>query len=85
MPDGAKAFLDVRMHLHPGKLVIVETRPAQAWLVEIESQWLHQVQVCPGVGAKSYDIARVGRYLRLIEDDVEHLRYGPGTSPGGAL
>jgi hypothetical protein len=43
------------------------------------------VQVCPGVGAKSYDIARVGRYLRLIEDDVEHLRYGPGTSPGGAL
>jgi hypothetical protein len=43
------------------------------------------VQVCPGVGAKSYDIARVGWYLRLIEDNVEHLRRGPGISPGEAL
>mgnify|MGYP001820497806 FL=1 len=85
MPNGAKALIDVSMHLHVGILMIVETGAAQARLVEIESQRLHKVQGCPGVGAKSYDIARIGRYLRLIEDNVEHLCFGPDTSAGGGL
>ena len=50
-------------------------------LVELETKRFHQVQPGTGVGTKAYDIAGIGRYLRLKEDQAEHdrLHFAPAA------
>ena len=59
------------MLAHLGELVIIQARPAQPLVVDIESQGVNQMQGAAGIGAQAYDIAGVGRNLRLIQDHIE--------------
>ena len=47
-------------------LAIVETCAPELFVIELESKWMNQVQNHPGVGAKAYNIAGVGRNFRLV-------------------
>jgi hypothetical protein len=64
-----------------GELAIVEAGSPESGLVELETKRLHQVQPGTGVGTKAYDIAGIGRYLRLKEDQAEHdrLHFAPAA------
>jgi hypothetical protein len=53
-------------------LPIIQTRPPETGLVELEAEGLNQVQPGAGVRAKSYDIARVRGNLGLIKNHVKH-------------
>ena len=53
-------------------LVVVETGALQLPVVHGEAERLHQVQARAGVGREPDHIARIGRDLRMHEDDVEH-------------
>ncbi len=60
------------MHFDVHKFPVVEPRALQSRLIEVEAQWLDQVQLCAGIRAKTYDIAGIRWNLRLIEDKAEH-------------
>ena len=47
------------------ELVIVESRTAQAGMIELESERVNQVQTTSGIRAEAYDIAGIGRDFRL--------------------
>ena len=55
-----------------GEFVVIQPGPSQARVVQFEPQRTHQVQARAGIGAQADDIARVGRDLGLVEDDVQH-------------
>jgi hypothetical protein len=52
--------------------VVIQPGAAQVFVIECESQRANQVQLRAGIGAQADDVAGVGGYLRLVEDDVEH-------------
>ena len=60
------------MHFYVGKFPVVKAGSFEPRLVELESQWFDQMQLCTGIGAKAYDITGIGRYFRLIENKTEH-------------
>lgn len=59
------------MNFDAGPFPVVQTGTAQFGVFQFKSQRTDQVQVGAGVGAQSDDVAGVGRYFRLVEDDVE--------------
>ena len=62
--------LQGRMVLHVGPFVIIESRPAQPLVAPLKTQWVNQMQLRPGIGTEPNDITRIGRDLRLVEDEV---------------
>jgi dihydroorotate dehydrogenase (NAD+) catalytic subunit len=72
--DGGQKGLETGVLADLGELPVVQPGAAQALVVEFESQRVDQVQGTAGIGAQAYDIAGVGRDLRLIQDDVEQAR-----------
>ena len=60
------------MLMHCGPLAVIKPRTAQLAVLEFKSERMNQVQGTAGIGAKAYDIARIGRYLRLIQHNMEH-------------
>ena len=54
------------------QVMIVEAGALEAGVIQAEAKRLDQVEHDPRVGAQANHIAGVGRYLGLIEDDVEH-------------
>ena len=69
--NGAAEGVQMGVHRDIGEFVIVEAGAAQARVVELEAQRFDEMQPRAGVGAQANDVARVGRDLRLEEDDVE--------------
>ncbi len=69
------------MLVDPRKIVIVETRPAQAGIVYRETHRAHEVQARTRVCAKPDDVAGVLRDLGLEQDDVEHGGTVPFSRP----
>jgi hypothetical protein len=57
--------------------MVIQSGSFQPGVIEREPQWADQVQAAAGVGAQADDVARVGRYFRLVKNDVKH-----GVFPG---
>jgi hypothetical protein len=62
------------MHAHIGPFAIIQPCPPQLPIIEREAERLDQMQTRPEVGGQTHDVAGIGRNLRLIEDDFEHVR-----------
>ena len=62
----AGVLIDLRI------LVIVQTGTTQLAVVHREAQWLHQMQCAARVGSQPDDVAGVGRYLGLNQNNVKH-------------
>ena len=58
------------MNVHLRQLVVVEPAAAQETVVHREAQRLDEMQARPDVRRKPDDVARVGRDLRVNEDDL---------------
>jgi hypothetical protein len=52
--------------------VIIETGAPQATIIEFESQRMNQVQLTAGIRTQADHVARVRRYLWLMEHDMKH-------------
>ena len=65
--DGGEAWVADEGDVGP----VVETGPAEVAVVEIESQWLDEVEGGAGCGAESGDRAGVGGDFRVYQDDME--------------
>jgi hypothetical protein len=52
--------------------VVVQSSPAQMFIVDRKTQWFNQMQAAAGVGGKSNHVACVGGYFGLDQDNVEH-------------
>ena len=61
------------MRLDPCPFVIIQPGTTQTPVIELEPEWFYEMQLRTGIGAQAYDVARIGRYFRLVEDDVEHV------------
>ncbi len=68
----ARERLQIRIFTHLGPLVIIQTGTLELAVFQLESQRMNQMQMAAGVRAKAYDVAGVGRYLRLKQDDMKH-------------
>ena len=55
------------MDVQTAKLMIIKTGATQLFVVQAKAQGLNKMQDRASVGCKPYDIAAVGRDLRLIE------------------
>ncbi|MNW63991.1 hypothetical protein D3C74_422310 [compost metagenome] len=62
------------MHLHRGEVVVVQARPAELGLVEVEAQRLDQVQAGAGHGREADRVARVAGDAGLEEHEVGERR-----------
>lgn len=64
------------MFLDPGKFVIIESCPAQLFVVQRKTEWMYQMQFRTGIRAQPDNITGIWRYLRLKQDDVKHGQGG---------
>ena len=64
------------MAAHIRQLCIVEPRTPHRTAVDLKAKRSHQVQRTAGVGTEPDDVAGVGWYLRLVQNDMKH-----GISP----
>ena len=48
---------------------------AQAFIVQLVTQRLDEVQVAAGIGAEPDNVAGIGRYFRLEQDHVKHAQH----------
>jgi hypothetical protein len=51
---------------------IIQTGASQFAVIQHESQGMYEVQSSAGIGTKAYDIAGVGRDLRLVQHNMKH-------------
>ena len=54
-------------------LVIIESGTSQLSVVEFETQRMDQMQLTSGISTQAYNVARIGRDLWFVEDDVKHV------------
>ena len=54
-------------------LVIIESGTSQLSVVEFETQRMDQMQLSSGISTQAYNVARIGRDLWFVEDDVKHV------------
>ena len=54
------------MFLHGSKFMVIKAGATQFFVVQLEAQWMNQVQSCAGIGTNAYDIACIWRNLRLV-------------------
>jgi hypothetical protein len=57
--------IEARMLSDAHELVIVESRTAQAGMIEVEPERVNHVQTTSGIRAEAYDIACIRRDFRL--------------------
>src|SRR5690606_5059612 len=69
---GGEAAVQTGVGLYPGVFVIIQPGTAQPLVIQLETQWLDQMQLAAGIGAQTDDVARVGRDLGLEQGDMEH-------------
>ena len=58
--------------LYAGELVVIQPGAFYASIVPGKSQGIDEVQSGTGIGAQANYVARVGRNLGTVQDDVEH-------------
>jgi len=54
------------------ELAVIETCPSERRGIHVETERTNQMQLRADIGAQSNDVAGIWRYLRLIEDELEH-------------
>ena len=52
--------------------MVVQPGAAQGFVIDIETQWLDQMELCPGIGTHADDIPGIGRNFRLKENYGNH-------------
>jgi hypothetical protein len=67
------AILPALVHVHPGQVVVIEAGPGQLAVLQIEAERLHQMQFRAGIGRQPDRVSGIGRYFRLVENDMKHL------------
>ena len=55
-----------------GKLMIIQTGAAQAFVIKAKTERMNQVQNGARIGTNAYDIARIRRYFRLKKNHFKH-------------
>jgi len=51
---------------------VVEARAAQLFVVDIKAHWFDEMERTAGVGTQPKNVACVGRYLGMNQNDVKH-------------
>ncbi len=51
---------------------VVETRPAQLFVIDIKAQWFDEMERTASVRTQPKNVACVGRYLGMNQNDGEH-------------
>ena len=69
---GLTIGLQRRPHLPVHKGPVVQTGTLQVSVINNEAQRLDQMKLGAGTGAEPCHVARVRRYLRMVENDMEH-------------
>ncbi len=72
--------VQVRVHGDRGQVVVVQARPAQLRLREVEAEGLHEVQFAPGPRDHPDRVAGVRRDPRRVEHDPEQRNRLPVPS-----
>ncbi len=70
--EHSEALIDVGVSAHVCQGVVIETRAANRFQADVETQWLHEMQPTSRIRAQTNDVAGVRRDLRLYQDYVEH-------------
>jgi len=65
-------FVPVYVLMHTGHFYIVQPRPFDAGIIKLKSKRAYEMQAGTGIGAQTNDIARIGRDLRLVKNDMQH-------------
>lgn len=73
--DPREAARQIGVALQRGIFVIIQAGAAQAFIVQLVTQRLDQVQVAAGIGAEPDNVAGIGRYFRLEQDHVKHAQH----------
>ena len=73
--------IEVGVHDHVREVVIIEPRPAQVRIGEVEPEGLDEVQRVAGDRRHSDRVSRVRRDAGLVEDDVEHVLERSANGP----
>ena len=55
-----------------GPFTVIQSGTPELAVLELKPQRPDQMQPATGVGAKTYDITGVRRYLRLVKYDMKH-------------
>ena len=63
----------VFVNLHGGKFMVVQSGTAHFRVIERESQWFDQMQLCTGIGAQTNDVSGVRRDFRFDQYDMKHF------------
>ena len=51
---------------------VVEARPAQLFVIDIKAQWFDEMERTASVRTQPKNVACVGRYLGMNQNDVKH-------------
>ena len=54
--------------------IVIQSRAAQSFVLDVEAERLHEVQCAAGIGAQADHVAGFGGNLRLEEHHIEHSR-----------
>jgi hypothetical protein len=73
--NSREAARQIGVALQRGVFVIIQAGAAQAFIVQLVTQRLDQVQVAAGIGAEPDNVAGIGRYFRLEQDHVKHAQH----------
>jgi len=60
------------------ELAVVQASAPHLFVVQVEAQWLNQVQRASRIGTQANDVACIGWNLRLKQDNVQHEASRPG-------
>src|SRR5690554_383330 len=71
----------IRMDLYRSVFAVIQAGTPHLLVFQREAQGFNQVQLTAGVGAEPDDIAGVRRYLRLIQNHVQHQRSTARATP----
>lgn len=58
-----------------GPFVVIQAGTLELAVIQRKAERMEQMQTAAGIGAKAYDIAGVGRNLRLIQDNMKHFNW----------
>lgn len=75
-PDAIQAAGQVRMFFEAREFTVIEPGAPQAGLIELKAQGMNEMQASARVGAQTDDVARVGWYFGLEQNDVQEW-FGP--------
>jgi len=51
---------------------VIQASPAQLFVIDFKAQWFDEMERTAGVGTQPKNVACVGRYLGMNQNDGEH-------------